>query len=219
VSELDFHGGIESRTGAADFDAELQQHINRLDTRLARRDIKNAALGVLDETIDRTSVSGGLPLGAAGATNTVYLGLVGLRVGDTVNGVTCFCTAVGAGVTKLEVGLYSSTGAFLAFTGDFRADLVAGSLIPEELAPPYEIVSDDGYYVGVLAIASTTVPSLGGCTLADQALDSYSGRVGTLAVAPTAQGQFAAVTGQSTLGADLDLTNSATDSAFWFAIS
>lgn len=124
-----------------------------------RDGISRAAQGFLVETFDRKlSASSVLPL-----SGDLRGALVGLRAGDVISTVSITITVAGSSVTHAQVGVYKTDGTLVASSADSAADRTAcqsTGVVTFTLATPYQVPSDDGYYLTVTLSASTTVPTL-----------------------------------------------------------
>lgn len=128
-----------------------------------RNQARNTSRGIISESSDWGAVqAGNIPVANAASGNAV-MGLVGLRAGDTVTNCICFLTVVGTSLTFAKLGLFTSTGTFLAATGSVSGTFNVGTgfkVVP--LTAPYTITADGGYYVAYLQYgAGATGATLG----------------------------------------------------------
>lgn len=94
------------------------------------------------------------------ATGITYLTAIGLAAGDIVTNLLLACSVGGSGYSgiNMKVGVYDKNGNRLRVSGDVSASFGTGA-ITCALTTPLLIPTTDGYYIAVLAIAST-MPTL-----------------------------------------------------------
>lgn len=167
--------------------------------------------GLIAETFPAQTCSNGSIPAANAASGSLVLGLLGLRAGDVVTNLVTLVGTVGTSLTFAKLGLFTSTGGFLAATGSVSATFNAGSSVYKvvPLTSPYTVTADAGYYVGYLQYGAGAT----GCTiqLAGAALATEGVPVGTGARAA------AIVTLQTDISADV--TPAAANIAFWFGVN
>lgn len=113
-----------------------------------------SARSVRAESFDPVSISGG----ATPVSGQLCAQAVGLRKGQLVTGIGVRCTGAGTAVTLFKVGLYDKNGVLLASSVDQKAILAVGFLAVA-FSAGYTILTDDLYYLALIATTGTTNPS------------------------------------------------------------
>lgn len=176
-----------------------------------RSQILNTAQGFLSSTSPPIAARTTAIPTVNAASGTLVMSLLGLRGGDLVTNLICNVQTVGTGLTFAKLGLFSSTGTFLAATASVSASFNSGTgfkIIP--LTSPYTITSDGGYYVGYLQYGSGAT----GATLAIQT-GNTAAMVQPSGTVPRAAAQVA---NQTDISGNVTLADSAA-SAWWFAVN
>lgn len=126
-------------------------------TRKSRADLALNAAGIIAETVSLTTLRD-VPGTVATAAST-FAGMVGLRAGDVITGMTYYCiTSAGSGLTLVKMGVATKAGVVLGKTADFHGTLATG-INTVALTTPLTIPTDDGYYLCFTAVG-TTGPTL-----------------------------------------------------------
>lgn len=163
-----------------------------------------AAQGLIAQNMDRQSVGNGQVL----VDGTVYLMLVGLREGQIVTGASIVVSSSGSSVTLSKLGLYSTAGTRLAVTADQGTAWQSTGTKSPSFTSTYTVTSSGGYYVAVVAKASTTLPTLiRGTGDATQATVVGSGSL-----------PFASVASQTDLPSSLTVAAGGAPKALWVGL-
>lgn len=121
--------------------------------RTARDAALYAALNLLVETFpyntaaNQTAVTG---------TQAVMFAPVGFLAGDVITNIVTKVHVAGNTLTLQKFGIYSKAGVLLASTADVKANFLTTGIISSALTAPYTILADDGYYLAVLSVGTTT---------------------------------------------------------------
>jgi len=114
------------------------------------------AEGLLGQNYDRQLASNTSAL----VSGTVYFMLVPLSSSDTVTNISIAVTSAGSGVTLSKVGVFSKTGTLLASSADQGTGWQSTGIKTIPLSSPYTAAADDGVYLAIVCIATTTMPVL-----------------------------------------------------------
>lgn len=140
--------------------------------------------------------------------------MVGLLAGDTATAVSLFIETAGVGMTLSKVGLYSSDGTRRAISADQTTAWQSTGLKTVSFITPFAVTVTGGYYLAVIAKASSSVPA------------SLAGTAPSIAL-PTGlpigsgKGGFGAMSTQTDLpaSATIDCTAAGAGAPFWLALS
>lgn len=162
-----------------------------------RSQIASTARGVISESVPIATCNTTSIPAANAASGTAVYSLIGLRAGDVVTNIVVNVAIAGSGLTFAKLGLYSSTGTFLAATASVSASFNSGTgFVAVPLTSPYSIAADGGYYGAFLQYGSGAT----GATLLASAATTTSGvQYGSSARAQCAVASQTDISGNVTL--------------------
>ncbi len=178
---------------------------NRIET-INRQRNQISGRGLIAEAFPISNIAGATTSSASIANASA----VGFRAGDVVTNIHCLLTSEGASQSIVKTILWDSSGTLLAVSANqstaFTTTSVAGTIVTIPLSSPYTILTDGGYYLGIVSVGDVTPATLGrGSTQTGIGLQIGAGmRAHTRA------------TGQSDAGT---ITPGNGTTAFWFAAS
>jgi hypothetical protein len=131
--------------------ALIKRVVNASDRDLLVR----TARGFFAESMDAKWTSGA----GAGATGVASYVAVGLFAGEVITNMTIYLSGAGSVITISKVGVYSSTGVFLAASADQGTNWQSTGAKTIALTAPYIVPVTGVYYLAELAVG-TTAPSI-----------------------------------------------------------
>lgn len=178
-----------------------------------RERIAQMARGILAEPAPPWTTNGTAIPTANAASGTMQLCLVGLRAGDTVTNIVAPVQTAGTALTFVKMGLFNSTGGFIAATASVSASfngISTPAAVVTPLTSAYSVTADGGYYLGFLQYGSGAT----GATL----LRFVSNSATDIAYGSGVRGH-ASVTNQTDISADVVLANVNANTPVYLACS
>ncbi len=193
---------LEGRDRIAHIEDFIQ---NKLET-VNRSRLAHQARGLITEAYPISAIAGA----TTSSPSIANASAVGFRAGDIVTNIHCLLTSEGASQAIVKTILWDASGTLLAVSANqstaFTTTSVAGTITTIPLSSPYTILTDGGYYIGIVSVGDATPITLG----------RASTQTGVGKAAAGAMRAHMRATGQSDAGS-VTLLDSST--AYWFAAS
>lgn len=121
----------------------------------SRESLRMLAEGIKGENFSRQAANAS----TIAVDGTVYYALLGFAGGDVVTNIHVSVTTASSGSTLSKVGVYQTDGTRLALSADLGTAWQSAGAKTHALTSPLTIPTSGGYYLALVAKASTTLPT------------------------------------------------------------